>query len=332
VQQYLGHERIETTMIYIHVIREMCTPATSPLDALLRGTLPGMTGQQNAKTGTPLATPVFRGQPPPSAAPIVVSAPLTGHSTARLPGTKTSTDCSAPPPSPVAALERTPEALDSLRPLAEPPAPATDTPPECSPPCAGIALPRDVPTSVRVNDAASNAHPSVPTERPPRSATPADEMGSSEWTESISPTEDHPMRVDRERAAVTPAPEVTGKPDEETTQPFSGPPLPAAADPALPTAARDSPREALAGPVQACSVTGVPLKLPANAGAPGSGAPQAKLWGGPKVEGASRSPGQNRNSSTTIRGAGKERCRTGARRSRGGRVTGGRRTYWSGYG
>jgi len=51
----LGHERIETTMIYIHAIREMCTPSTSPLDALLRGTLPGMTPPTSALEVTTLS-------------------------------------------------------------------------------------------------------------------------------------------------------------------------------------------------------------------------------------------------------------------------------------
>ncbi|OGV65774.1 MAG: hypothetical protein A3K19_25795 [Lentisphaerae bacterium RIFOXYB12_FULL_65_16] len=34
VQEYLGHEKLETTMIYTHVLRGMSPPATSPLDAL----------------------------------------------------------------------------------------------------------------------------------------------------------------------------------------------------------------------------------------------------------------------------------------------------------
>ncbi|MCK5805871.1 MAG: integron integrase [Lentisphaeria bacterium] len=67
VQEYLGHERIETTMIYLHVIREMCTPATSPLDLLLRGTLPGMT-RQSQPTETPPDTPPLRTQTPQSLA------------------------------------------------------------------------------------------------------------------------------------------------------------------------------------------------------------------------------------------------------------------------
>lgn len=34
IQIYLGHERVETTMIYTHVIKDMRNPATSPLDLL----------------------------------------------------------------------------------------------------------------------------------------------------------------------------------------------------------------------------------------------------------------------------------------------------------
>jgi len=34
VQKYLGHESVETTMIYTHVIRGMDSTAESPLDEL----------------------------------------------------------------------------------------------------------------------------------------------------------------------------------------------------------------------------------------------------------------------------------------------------------
>ncbi len=34
IQEYLGHATVETTMIYTHVVRNLRTPATSPLDAL----------------------------------------------------------------------------------------------------------------------------------------------------------------------------------------------------------------------------------------------------------------------------------------------------------
>ncbi|MBT5608482.1 MAG: integron integrase [Lentisphaerae bacterium] len=70
VQEYLGHERIETTMIYLHVIREMCTPATSPLDLLLRGTLPGLTNREAAAgpagPATRVASPVTSAGPAPA--------------------------------------------------------------------------------------------------------------------------------------------------------------------------------------------------------------------------------------------------------------------------
>ena len=34
VQEYLGHQSVETTMIYTHVIRDMTNTADSPLDDL----------------------------------------------------------------------------------------------------------------------------------------------------------------------------------------------------------------------------------------------------------------------------------------------------------
>lgn len=36
IQEYLGHVNVETTMIYTHVVRDMRSPARSPLDALRR--------------------------------------------------------------------------------------------------------------------------------------------------------------------------------------------------------------------------------------------------------------------------------------------------------
>jgi integron integrase len=47
IQEYLGHQNVETTMIYTHVVRELRSPAQSPLDILqarqVRG--PEATGQ-----------------------------------------------------------------------------------------------------------------------------------------------------------------------------------------------------------------------------------------------------------------------------------------------
>lgn len=34
IQDYLGHSNVETTMVYTHVVRDMRSPAKSPLDML----------------------------------------------------------------------------------------------------------------------------------------------------------------------------------------------------------------------------------------------------------------------------------------------------------
>jgi site-specific recombinase XerD len=34
IQEYLGHSHVETTMVYTHVVKELRTPARSPLDLL----------------------------------------------------------------------------------------------------------------------------------------------------------------------------------------------------------------------------------------------------------------------------------------------------------
>ena len=36
IQEYLGHSHVETTMIYTHVVKDMRSPAKSPLDILMR--------------------------------------------------------------------------------------------------------------------------------------------------------------------------------------------------------------------------------------------------------------------------------------------------------
>ena len=39
IQELLGHQKVETTMIYTHVVRELKTQARSPLDTLSQGKL-----------------------------------------------------------------------------------------------------------------------------------------------------------------------------------------------------------------------------------------------------------------------------------------------------
>lgn len=39
IQEYLGHASVETTMIYTHVVKELRTPARSPLDIIQARTL-----------------------------------------------------------------------------------------------------------------------------------------------------------------------------------------------------------------------------------------------------------------------------------------------------
>jgi hypothetical protein len=37
IQEYLGHVKVETTMIYTHVVKDLRNPARSPLDMLRSG-------------------------------------------------------------------------------------------------------------------------------------------------------------------------------------------------------------------------------------------------------------------------------------------------------
>jgi site-specific recombinase XerD len=36
IQDYLGHSKVETTMIYTHVVKDMRNPVASPFDLLLQ--------------------------------------------------------------------------------------------------------------------------------------------------------------------------------------------------------------------------------------------------------------------------------------------------------
>ena len=38
IQEYLGHASVETTMVYMHVVKEFRNPARSPLDIIDKGT------------------------------------------------------------------------------------------------------------------------------------------------------------------------------------------------------------------------------------------------------------------------------------------------------
>lgn len=53
IQDYLGHAKVETTMIYTHVVKDMRNPAVSPLDLLDRNAVSG-TGEETAPAAQPL--------------------------------------------------------------------------------------------------------------------------------------------------------------------------------------------------------------------------------------------------------------------------------------